>query len=1012
MKLNKELRSLCFWSWNDKMNEDEIKIQIRQFKEQNYGGFFIHARGGLRTPYMGSEWINAVRVSLEEAKKWGLEVWLYDENGWPSGFGGGEVLKHGSIYQQKSLKWKFIEDNTPVTEESIALYRIYEDRFQRIDDMIIPKDSIDCKYLYFYYEVNPYYSDLLNPDAVRCFIESTHELYYKYFSNDFGHTIKGIFTDEPQMILGGMPWTKGFEAYYNEFYCYSLLDCLPYLVLELPGYHRFRHDFWKAANTIFVKSFTKQLYDWCNDHNILLTGHFSAEDGLCHQLSSNAGVMPHYEYMHMPGIDHLGKRITSPVLSKQVSSAASQLGKELILSETFGCGGWNMNFKDMAWVWGWQALHGINVPCMHLTAYTIKGCRKRDYPTSFSYHQPWWNEFKLLNSYFANLNSCISQGSREVEILVIHPMSSLWCEGAPIQNDKMKIISKEFRSLSDTLLHLHCDFEYGDEVIMEKYARVDNQSILIKDRKYSIVIIPYALSIEKSTLGLLTEYVSQGGKLIIINSLPEMVEGIKSDDISMLLSCENVSVITNRKDMLKNELKTQNKKNKIQLLHSHSNDEVDDILIHIRKDDNKLIIYMWNENLNSVISTRLCVNGKVGIAQIDLHSRDKRPVRTAYMNEVTSCSLDFYPGQCMVVEIQEEIVNGLPDETIIKKTEVLNCLWKIETLDVNSLNIDYARYKYNEDSWSEPIPLIRLQEEVYKRVGIDKKDCMVTIKYEFSAQFDKIPKDLSVVLESEGSSNVRMNGQSIGDLIHDWWLDRAFKKINIKDYLIRGINAIEIDYPITYWQPSVNVDEVFETERNKFFYPVEFESIYIVGNMDVVLDGAIVDECPSYISVKPNRFVLKDSSDKETYGRITEKNLWFYRGGILMKGEVEVDQIEGNILLDIPEPCCVYVKIYVNSKVVDLIFLPPYQVDVTKYLVKGVNKICLEIVGSNRNLLGPHHHVKGEFGFVGPSSFKGIKGWEDFIHPEVGNSTWVDEYNFVQMGLSKPPVLIYTGRPR
>ena len=57
-----------------------------------FGGFFLHARSGLKTPYFSDEWFDCIRACSEKAKELGLKPWLYDENGWPSGAAGGKLL--------------------------------------------------------------------------------------------------------------------------------------------------------------------------------------------------------------------------------------------------------------------------------------------------------------------------------------------------------------------------------------------------------------------------------------------------------------------------------------------------------------------------------------------------------------------------------------------------------------------------------------------------------------------------------------------------------------------------------------------------------------------------------------------------------------------------------------------------------------------------------------------------------------------------------------------------------
>ena len=97
----KKYRPVPFWSWNERLNVEETKRQIRLMDEAGLGGFFMHARGGLQTEYLSREWFDNVSASLDEGEKRDMSAWGYDENGWPSGFGGGKVNGLGLKYQQK-----------------------------------------------------------------------------------------------------------------------------------------------------------------------------------------------------------------------------------------------------------------------------------------------------------------------------------------------------------------------------------------------------------------------------------------------------------------------------------------------------------------------------------------------------------------------------------------------------------------------------------------------------------------------------------------------------------------------------------------------------------------------------------------------------------------------------------------------------------------------------------------------------------------------------------------------
>ena len=89
----KDYQSIPFWSWNDELEADELRRQIREMKMAGIGGFFMHARGGLTTEYLGEKWFDVTGACIDEARKQGMDAWCYDENGWPSGFAGMKLLE-------------------------------------------------------------------------------------------------------------------------------------------------------------------------------------------------------------------------------------------------------------------------------------------------------------------------------------------------------------------------------------------------------------------------------------------------------------------------------------------------------------------------------------------------------------------------------------------------------------------------------------------------------------------------------------------------------------------------------------------------------------------------------------------------------------------------------------------------------------------------------------------------------------------------------------------------------
>ena len=107
-----DFRGAPFWAWNAKLEPEELIRQIRLMKEMGLGGFFMHARVGLNTEYLGKEWFECVKACIAEAEKLGMNAWLYDEDRWPSGSAAGEVTRRHPEYAQQGLDYAF--ENSPV----------------------------------------------------------------------------------------------------------------------------------------------------------------------------------------------------------------------------------------------------------------------------------------------------------------------------------------------------------------------------------------------------------------------------------------------------------------------------------------------------------------------------------------------------------------------------------------------------------------------------------------------------------------------------------------------------------------------------------------------------------------------------------------------------------------------------------------------------------------------------------------------------------------------------------
>ena len=488
--VDKKYRPIPFWSWNEKLDTEETRRQIREMDSVGIGGFFMHARGGLQTEYLGDEWFDNVEASIDESKKLGMHPYAYDENGWPSGFGGGAVNALGIEYQQKYLRM--------------------EDSFEHKDTAIGK-----CGEHYFYYDVNEFYVDTLDKKVIKKFIEVAYQPYYDKYGTD----CEGFFTDEPQISRNGIPWSFVFESEYKERYNEDIKEHLEELFLNIGNYADTRIKFWKMVTDLFSSAYMKQIYDWCDERGVNYTGHLVMEENLYSQIFTNGACMPHYEYMHIPGMDWLGRNIRNNLVQYQLSSVAEQFDKKQILSETFALCGHNVSLAELKGIYEWQMVRGINLLCQHLEGYSLRGIRKRDYPPAMYLQQPWWAEYGKFNDAMSRIGMLIAEGRKHPDVLVLHPETTAWTMYNDSGRDEIDVFHNKFMETIDKLEKKKIVFHLGDETIMERHAKVENGKIIIGCQSYSTLIMDDCKYLLDTTKAIIEEFKKQGGTITTAKEL-------------------------------------------------------------------------------------------------------------------------------------------------------------------------------------------------------------------------------------------------------------------------------------------------------------------------------------------------------------------------------------------------------------------------------------------------------------------------------------------------------------
>lgn len=574
-----EYRGVPFWAWNCKIEESDIENMMKMFEDMGMGGAHLHSRTGMDIPYLQETFMERVKQTCICAEKRKMHVWLYDEDRWPSGYGGGYVTENEE-YRARILifsprKIENLPEYVPGKVEPkgkcsrsnqrklVGIYQIELDTsgwlksYQKLDETQLDgKQNIWYAYIELFGD-NPWfggqaYADNLNPKAVRKFIEVTHEKYHKAVGEAFGDLIPAIFTDEPQFSVKqieamdaevfAVPFTDDFVETYRATYGEDLMAYLPEIFFDKQeGYSVTRYRYYDHLTERFVSAYADQIGKWCEEHQIAMTGHVMREGSLKLQTGAVGEAMRFYRSMQLPGIDMLAWNVEYNT-AKQCQSVVHQYGREGMLSELYGVTNWDFDFRGHKILGDWQAALGVTVRVPHLSWTSMQGEAKRDYPASIGYQSPWYKEYKKVEDYFARINTAMTRGKCLVKLAVLHPIESYWlCNGTKEKTGALRRkLDEGFDQLTKWLLGDSKDFDFiAESLIKELYKKSENGELQFGEMSYSTVLIPNVLTIRSETLNMLMELKKAGGRVIFSGDTPQYLDGIKNEEIQCFVkSCE------------------------------------------------------------------------------------------------------------------------------------------------------------------------------------------------------------------------------------------------------------------------------------------------------------------------------------------------------------------------------------------------------------------------------------------------------------------------------------------
>ena len=994
-----------FWFWNHELADDELRWQIREMRDKGVGGFVMHARHGLTTPYLSREWFDRIATGVREAERLNMVAYLYDENNWPSGPADGKVTDEHPEYRMTGVylaeEWKanggdVLEGDIPTGDGLIAVVAVPTERGKLVgvpERVVNLADAIDGNHLRWEapegrWRVMAFarrvyrgmfhgsYLDVINPDAVRRFIEITHVPYTDRFRQYFGNVIDGIFTDEPGMNYffddNVHQWTARLPEEFRWRKGYDLILALPALFEDAGSETaRIRCDYWDTITDLYVNAYFRQIYEFCDPLKLKSIGHVDFEGELYQSVRQHGDFFRGARWMHYGGVDFLceltwpeGDRawgLNNLVGPKMASSAAHLLGKPRVMSECFGLASqWAINLRNLKWMSDWQIALGVNLLQPHAFYYSIQGFRKWECPPDEFYRAPYWRHYRLLSDYVARLCTLFSGGQHIARVAVIYPNKAMWAAMGPGKNEDTERIVDGFERVTQALLRIHRDFDIVPEEMLVEGAHPDGGATYLLGglaivppggeadqpaHVFSAVIVPARLTVTPTVARALYDLFNHGQTVVIVGQTPWhptvresdaetrgfLAEIFGTDKPDRTLRADNdagghafffpdletaplAEVEQTLKDALDGVLDSQ------VAITEDGRTARDVICLRYRKDDRDLYLLV-NTSRERGYQAKIVLEGTGQPQFWNAHTGEITPA--ASYEEIggkVALDIEFEPTESFVISVPAP--NATPEKaaprrrTRASRRQLVMALpneWSFRTERPNALPLRDWRY--------------RMDAAVQGRDSANGFHV-----YEATFQVDRKPRRCRLAMDGlviekvwHGTApinvEVSLNDQQMGPFAQGEYLDHLIVEADVTKLVQRGENRIEIRTAAGLHEPG------------NLSHPP-----YLIG------DFALEQRDGEWVIAAPTR--------GSVHGSWTEFGYPYYSGVGVYQQTLSLPKrpVGKRMALRITGVTDL-IEVWVNGKLAGVRPWEPYEVDVTDSLRRGRNEIEIKVANTLENLV-------------------------------------------------------------
>lgn len=548
---------------NDEIDREEMRWQVASMRKQGCGGVFAISEvfeDGAPAKFLSEWWWKVVDWLADACIEQGLDFWVYDDEDWPSGSIGGQLMEG---HPERAWKYLHVEEHhwTGPTQAQVELEEhlvVGVLAFQRKGSNLIQESIQDLtrlavdgqlvwdvpqgEWTLTVYTARPgkgffidTYGDLMSREAMAAFIEQVYQGHWDRLKDKKGLTFKGFFTDEPAMSMAMIEWGDRFDWFpsmpftpelpetFRKMHGYDWLSRLPLLYDSSdPQSLQFRCHHWETCCHLYHENYFGQIYRFCEEHGVKSSGHLVVEELFPNHLAQQGGNLPtHFRHMHIPGIDwiHPFENPLPATTPKYATSMAHLKGRERTWCETFAASGWGLTFQEMRSIVNWEHANGINMQIPICYKYSLRGPKRtKFYNPGLSYQQPYWDHFRGFADYEARLCTLVAGGGHVAQIALAYPSVDMWghCWELPLLKER----SEEYNLLGNLIREAGYDFDILDDQAILKEASLDGERLATATEEFEVLIFPRANAVRRATVEKALHFAQAGGMVLFVGCLP------------------------------------------------------------------------------------------------------------------------------------------------------------------------------------------------------------------------------------------------------------------------------------------------------------------------------------------------------------------------------------------------------------------------------------------------------------------------------------------------------------